>query len=371
MKVAFIHDHLTQSGGAERVLEALQAIWPAAPTYTLLYDKERMGNQFGHRDIRPSFLQRMPLSLSRPRWYLPLMPTATESHDLSKFDVIISSSSAFSKGIIPASNALHICYCHTPTRYLWSDTHNYLQELAVPGPIKRLLPPLLSKLRQWDMLSTHRVDHFIANSETVKRRIHRYYRRDSDVIHPPVDIDQFNISNKKKEYFLIGGRLVSYKRYNLVVQAFTKLGIPLKIFGTGPNETSLRSMAGDNIKFLGRVSNEQRAHLFANAIAFIHPQEEDFGITPVESMACGRPVIAYRKGGALETVIDRKTGIFFDEQSWEELADTVLQFNEAQFDPNIIRKHAETFSLNIFHREMHDYVMKKWEEHQRKVIGVA
>lgn len=371
MKVAFIHDHLTQSGGAERVLEALQAIWPEAPTYTLLYDKQRMGDQFGHRDIRPSFLQSMPLALSKSRWYLPLMPTATESYDLSKYNVIISSSSAFSKGIIPASDALHICYCHTPTRYLWSDTHNYVQELNVPSPVKRLLPPLLSKLRQWDMLATHRVDYFIANSETVKRRIKRYYRRDSDVIHPPVDIDQFSISDKNKNYFLIGGRLVSYKRYDLVVKAFTKLGIPLKIFGTGPSERSLREMAGDNIEFLGRVSNEQRAHLFANAIAFLHPQEEDFGITPVESMACGRPVIAYRKGGALETVIDGKTGVFFDEQSWEELADTVLHFQENQFDPETIRNHAKTFSLNIFHKQMQDYVMQKWEDHQRKIIGIA
>lgn len=369
MRLALIHDHLTQSGGAERVLEAFQAIWPNAPTFTLLYDEKKMSSQFGHRDIRPSFLQKLPLSLSKPRWYLPLMPTATESYDLSEFDVILSSTSAFSKGVIPPADALHICYCHTPTRYLWSDTHNYVQELAVPSPIKKLLPPLLTQLRAWDRLAADRVDSFIANSETVRNRISRFYRKKSDVIHPPVDIDEFSISDRPKEYFLIGGRLVAYKRYDLVVQAFSKLGIPLKVYGSGPVEDLLKKIAGPNVEFLGRVSNQERARLFADAIAFLHPQEEDFGITPLESMAAGRPVIAYRRGGALETVIDGVTGIFFDEQSWEEVADTALHFDASKFDPNTIRKHAERFSRQRFHREMHDYVNQKWEDHQRKLLG--
>lgn len=369
MRLALVHDHLTQSGGAERVLEAFQAMWPDAPTFTLLYDKETMGRQFGHRDIRTSFLQRMPLALKKPRWYLPLMPTATESYDLSDFDVILSNSSAFSKGIVPATNALHLCYCHTPTRYLWSDTHNYLDELAVPRPVKKLLPPLLSQLRTWDKLAADRVDHFVANSETVRRRIERYYRKESTVIHPPVDIDEFSISDRKKEYFLIGGRLVAYKRYDLVIEAFSKLGAPLKVYGSGPVEEKLRKMAGPNVEFLGRVSNDERARLFQDAIAFLHPQEEDFGITPLESMAAGRPVIAYRKGGATETIEDGVTGIFFDEQSWEEIADTVLHFDATKFDPKIIRKHAEQFSLKRFHQEMRDYVSHKWEEHKRTVLG--
>ena len=304
MKVALVHDHLTQNGGAERVLEAMQNIWPNAPTFTLLYDKSVMDKTFGHRDIRTSFLQNIPGALKRSRWLLPLMPTATESYDLSKFDVIVSSTSAFSKGIIPASDAIHICYCHTPTRYLWSDTHSYVDELRVPKAIKKLLPPILSNLRNWDKLASDRVDFFIANSETVRRRIQKYYRRESDVIHPPVEIDQFSVTDTPKEYYLIGGRLVPYKRYDLVIDAFTKLGIPLKVFGSGPIAKDLQARAGDNIQFLGRVSNEERARLFQDAIAFLHPQEEDFGITPVESMAAGRPVIAYRKGGATETVID-------------------------------------------------------------------
>lgn len=369
MKIALIHDHLTQNGGAERVLEAFQSIWPDAPTYTLLYDEEKLGEHFGHKDIRPSFLQKMPFALSKPRWYLPFMPTATESYDLSEFDVIVSSASAFAKGIIPATNAVHICYCHTPTRYLWSDTHNYIQELKLPNIVKRLLPPILTGLRTWDYHASSRVDHFIANSQTVQHRIKRFYHRDSDIIHPPVDVDDFYISDKKKTYYLIGGRLVSYKRYDLVIQAFSKLNIPLKVYGTGPMEAELKQIAGKNVEFLGRVSNEHKAHLFANAIAFLHPQEEDFGITPLESMASGRPVIAYGKGGALETVIDGKTGTLFTEQSWEEIADTVLHFRPEEFSPKDIRAHAAQFSLQRFHREMQSYVQDIWKNHKRTILG--
>ncbi len=369
MKVALVHDHLTQNGGAERVLEAMQNIWPKAPTFTLLYDKSIMDPVFGHRDIRTSFLQNIPGALKRSRWLLPLMPTATESHDLSDHNVIVSSTSAFSKGIIPSNDAIHICYCHTPTRYLWSDTHSYVEELKVPSVVKFLLPPLLSNLRTWDRLAADRVDYFIANSETVRRRIKKYYRRESDVIHPPVEVDQFSVTSTPKEYYLIGGRLVPYKRYDLVIDAFTKLGIPLKVFGSGPIEKDLRARAGNNVQFLGRVSNEERARLFQDAIAFLHPQEEDFGITPVESMAAGRPVIAYRKGGATETVIDRKTGVFFDKQHWEEIANTVLHFDHTKFDPMEIREHAKQFSVQIYHKKMHDYVQQKWEEHQKKVLG--
>ncbi|MBU1126623.1 MAG: glycosyltransferase [Patescibacteria group bacterium] len=370
MKVALVHDHLTQAGGAERVLEALQAIWPQAPTFTLLYDKKALGNTFGHREIRPSFLQSIPILHKKTRWLLPLMPTATESHNLSGFDVIISSSSAFSKGIIPPSDAIHICYCHTPTRYLWSDTHDYVRELNLPWPLKKLLPLLLSQMRIWDYQSANRVDFFIANSDTVRRRIKKYYQKESDVIHPPVDIDQFSISDAPKNYYLIGGRLVSYKRYDLVIDAFNKTGQPLKIFGTGPAEKEMRRRAMSNIEFLGLVSDEERARLFQDAIAFLHPHEEDFGITAIESMAAGRPVIAYRKGGALETVIDGKTGVFFDEQSPEELADTVMRFDHTAFNPKEIRQHAEQFALPIFHKKINDYVTEKWEQHKRKTLGL-
>lgn len=369
MRVALIHDHLTQYGGAERVLEALQAIWPDAPTYTLRYDPETMGQAFGHKVIRTSFLARLPFAKRAFRWFLPLMPMATESYDLSSFDVIISNSSAFSKGVITSPETLHICYCHTPTRYLWSDSDSYVEELRAPGFVKALLPYVLHKLRVWDQLAAHRVDKFVANSETVQRRIGKYYRRDSEVIYPPVDIERFAISNDPKSYFLTGGRLVAYKRFDIVVDAFTKIGKPLKIFGTGPELADLKRRAGKNIEFVGRVSDDERARLFANAIAFINPQEEDFGITPVESMASGRPVIAYRRGGALETVIDGVTGVLFDEQSWEELADTVLHFSDAQFDPQKIRAHAEQFSTRVFRKKIYELVHGLWRKHEKDTLG--
>lgn len=369
MKVALVHDHLIQNGGAERVLSALQAMWPEAPTYTLAYDKRHMAPEFGHRDIRTSFLQRLPGGLRRLRWYLPLMPTATESYDLSHYDVVISSSSAFAKGVITSPRSVHICYCHTPTRYLWEDTLSYLGELRAPGFAKLLLPIFLNSLRTWDRLAAERVDKFIANSKTVQRRIAKYYRRDSTVITPPVDTERFAISSNQKTYYLVGGRLVDYKRYDIVVDAFTKLGIALKVFGSGPAEKELRRRAGPNVEFLGRVSDDERARLFADAIAFLHPHEEDFGITAIESMAAGRPVIAYRRGGATETVEDGVTGVFFDEQSWEELANTVLHFNHTQFSPEKIRTHAKRFSTAHFRTSMKQFVEKAWEEHRRNILG--
>lgn len=345
-------------------------MWPDAPTYTLAYDKSAMAPEFGHRTIRTSFLQRLPGGLNKLRWYLPLMPTATESYDLSQFDVVISSCSAFAKGVITSDHTIHICYCHTPTRYLWSDSLSYVEELHVPSFIKRLLPIMFTWLRLWDKAAAERVDFFVANSEAVKQRITKYYRRDSTVIHPPVTVDKFHISDAPKKYFLIGGRLVAYKRFDLVVQAFTKLGLPLKIFGSGPAEAALRQMAGTNVEFLGRVSDDERVKLFENAIAFLHPHEEDFGITAVESMAAGRPVIAYRRGGALETVIDGVTGTLFDEQSWEEIADLVLRFDHTKFDPQTIRTHALKFSDTLFRQVFKDFVTQKWAAHKQENLGL-
>lgn len=366
MKLALVHDHLIQAGGAEKVLEVMHNIWPDSPTYTLLYDNQRMRDHFGDRDIRTSFLQSLPLALTKYQWYLPLMPTATESHDLADFDVVISSSSAFSKGIVTKPDALHICYCHTPTRYLWSDTHRYIEELGVPGFIKKLLPMILSQLRLWDKAAADRVDLFIANSETVRQRIKKYYNQDSVVINPPVETHKFKISDKPKKYFLIGGRLVAYKRYDIAVDAFTKTGIPLKIFGDGPELEPLKKKAGSNIEFLGRVSDEEKAQLYENCLAFLHPHEEDFGITQVEAMAAGRPVIAYRKGGATEAVVEGVSGEFIDEQSWEELADRVIHFDQSQYNPETIRNHALQFDTEEFKKKIREFVQVKWQEHENR-----
>ncbi len=355
MKIALVHDFLIQDGGAEKVLDVLQEIWPQAPTYTLFFDPKKLPT-FSGRDIRTSFLQKMPFALKKYQWYITLMPTATEHYDLSDYDVVVSSTSAFAKGIITRPGAVHICYCHTPTRYLWSDTHSYVEELRVPRFIKSILPPILSKLRAWDQQAADRVDHFVANSQTVRQRIQKYYRKDAHVIFPPVDTHRFHISPRPKTYFLTGGRLVAYKRFDLVIDACNKTGIPLKIFGSGPVQDDLRRQAKSNVEFLGKVSSDVLHDLYADALAFIHPQEEDFGITPVESMAAGRPVIAYKKGGAVETVVEGLSGEFIETQTWEELADHLIRFDESRYDPKAIKAHAETFSRERFKKEMEEFV---------------
>ncbi len=368
MKLAFVHDHLNQEGGAEKVLRILSEMWPSAPIFTLVHDPSRI-SLFKDRDVRTSFLNRVPRRLFRLT--LSLMPAATESHDLSEFDLIVSSSSAFSKGVITKPGCVHICYCHTPTRYLWSDTKEYVEELRAPGVLKWFLPPILSKLRIWDRLAADRVDAFVANSQTVAHRIEKYYRKPSTVIHPPVDTTRFSISDKPKEYFLIGGRLVAYKRYDLVIQAFTKLGFPLKVFGTGPMEASLKKMAGPTIEFLGHVSDEEQARLYQDAIAFLHPQEEDFGITPIESMASGRPVIAYRRGGVLESVVEDETGVFFDEQTWEHLASVVRMFDASRFDPTKIQEHALRYSTKNFQTTFRAFVEATYKKYQEDQIHLC
>jgi len=300
MKIALIHDHLTQHGGAEEVLKIFQEIWPAAPTFTLFFNKERLGEYFKDKDIRTSFLQNWPGALKHYQWFLPLMPVATESYDLMDYDVVLSSCSAMAKGVVTRSNTLHFCYCHTPTRYLWSDTHRYVEELKYNRLIKKIVPYFLSRLRTWDQLAAQRVDIFIANSKNVADRIQKYYRRNSVIIHPPVQTDKFQISNNIDKYFLTGGRLVAYKRFDIAIKAFNRLGIPLKIFGEGPEEKNLKKLAKPNIEFSGRINQKELSQLYSQAIAFIHPQIEDFGITAIESMAAGRPVIAYAAGGMVK-----------------------------------------------------------------------
>lgn len=361
MKVALVHDYLSQDGGAERVLRALQEVYPEAPTFVLFYDKDKIPKHFFQGDVRPTFLHYLPGAKNHYRWYLPLMPYATERHDLDGFDTVISSTSAFAKGVLTSSETMHISYCHTPTRYLWSDRHSYLEELDYNRLVKTFLPPLISRLRLWDKMSADRVDRFIANSENVRGRIQKFYRREAEVIYPPVDTHLFQATNKPGEYFLIGGRMVPYKRYDLAVQVFNRLGWPLKIFGSGPDEERLRDLAKPNIEFVGSVSNWQKAELYANAIAFLHPQNEDFGITAVEAMASGRPVIAYGAGGALETVIEGVTGQFFAEQNWESLYDAVLRFRPEQFEPAKVREHTLQFSVDNFKRRITEYVAGQHE----------
>ncbi|PIY62795.1 glycosyltransferase family 4 protein [Candidatus Uhrbacteria bacterium CG_4_10_14_0_8_um_filter_58_22] len=364
MKIALVHDYLIQDGGAERVFKTFHEVWPKAPIFALLHDEKRFGKTF-RGDIRTSFLQRIPFSRRRFRWLMPLMPAATEGHNLNDFDLVLSSTSAFAKGVITKPETLHVSYCHTPTRYLWSDTHTYVNEIGLPRPVRSIMPLLLSSIRSWDRNAADRVDRFVANSQAVRHRIAKYYRRDSTVIHPPVDTHNYSISPRIDDYYLAGGRLVAYKRFDVVIRAFNKLGIPLKIFGEGPSFSALRRMARPNVDFVGKVNERQKAELYARAIAYLHPQDEDFGITPVESMAAGRPVIAYRRGGALETVVDGMTGTFLEDQSWEELANCVIRFEPEKFDPQKIRRHAEQFDTSVFKRRIKDFVRDAYQEHLR------
>lgn len=329
--------------------------------FVLFHDKKRWP-VFRGRDIRTSVLQEMPGAIRYYRWTLPMMPAATEHHDLTEFDVVLSSASAFAKGIVTRPDALHICYCHTPTRYLWTDTHSYLKDLRTNRFIKFLLPFFLTSLRMWDRTSAVRVDKFIANSETVATRIKKYYERASDVIYPPVDCSQFQIAEKVGDYYLAGGRLVAYKRFDLVMEVFNRLKWPLIIFGAGPYEERLRAIAGKNVKFVGHITDAEKAKLLSECVAFVHPQLEDFGLLPLEAMASGRPVIALGRGGALETVLEGKTGKFFYEQNWETLLDAVVNFKSEDYKPAEIRAWAEQFDLSVFKRRMKEYVEGAYAE---------
>lgn len=364
MRLALVHDYLSQDGGAERVLKALHEIWPEAPIFVLFHDRERI-NYFADADIRESFLARLPGGRTNYQWYLSWMPLATESHNLKNFDVVLSTSSVFAKGVITSPATLHISYCHTPPRFLWADNFQYLEGLSYNRLIKAALPRLIHKLRLWDRISVDRVDHFIANSRTVQSRIAKYYRRESDVIHPPVDTHIFSPASGVGDYYVAGGRLVPYKRIDLAVEVFNRLRYPLKIFGVGPELARLKAMAKPNIQFLGRVSDPEKAALLSRARAFIHPQLEDFGITPVEAMASGRPVIAYGAGGAAETIIPKETGLLFPHQSWESLLDAVLQFSHGAWDSAKIVSRAQKFSVPNFKNAIQNFVSHRTEEFQR------
>lgn len=354
--IALIHDHLAQNGGGERVLHVLQQFFPGAPTYTTVWNKQAADSVFLNQDIRTSFIQKFPFGIKKYQWYLPFMPVAFEKFDMTPYSLIISSNSALAKGIITPEGATHVCYCYTPTRYLWTDRNEYLENLGLSRPIKSILSLYLNYLRVWDLEAARRVDHFIAISKVVQQRIKHYYKRDSTIIYPPVNLAPFHVGQGKGGYYITGGRLTSYKRFDITVAAFSKLGIPLYVYGDGPEKGKLESIAHSNVKFLGRVPDGELSELYQNAVAFVNPQVEDFGLTMVEAQACGRPVIAFNQGGALDIVKEGVTGTFFDEQSWEALADTVIRFNASDYDSAVIRAHAETFSIESFKQALFNYL---------------
>ncbi|MDD3498314.1 MAG: glycosyltransferase [Candidatus Moranbacteria bacterium] len=366
IKVALVHDFLTQYGGAEKVLESLAGIFPDAPIYTLLYDKEKMRGRFEGREIRTSFLQRFPKFLrKRKRYLLPFLPTAPETFDLRDFDLVISSSGAWTKGIVTRLNTVHISYLHSPARFLWDYREDYFRDIGKkPGFFKRLF---LNYLRVWDFQAAQRPDILIANSKYTRERIKKYYRRKSDVVYPPAIIES-EIRNPKPEinskflrrggpnskFFLVVSRLSAYKKADLAVEAFKKMDLPLVIIGEGEQESHLRRTAGKNIKVLGWKSDEEIKKYYQGARALIFPAVDDFGITMVEAMSHGVPVVALRKGGAREVVEEGVTGEFFDAQIPEVLSDGVRRFmeNEKNYNPDIIREKAQRFTEERFKEEI-------------------
>lgn len=363
LKVAIVHDFLTYWGGAEQVLLSLHHIYPDAPIYTLLYD-EKMDKYFPDARIRVSFLGKLPNFLrKRKKFMLPLMPTAAETFDLSGFNLVISSSGSFAKGVIVKPRTLHVSYCHAPTRFLWDWYNNYLEENHI-GKIKKLVVvPILHLMRIWDRSASERVDFYVANSQNTARRIKKFYGRDSEVIYPPVDFTKFSAmknlpSVPEKDYYLIVSRLSPYKKIDIAITAFNKMNLPLVIIGEGSDRRRLEKMAEDNIKFLGFQDEEHLAAYYQGAKALIFPGEDDFGITIVEAMSFGKPVLAYGRGGALETVIPGKTGELFMSEVPEILADSVRRMSRdmEKYDAKEIKTHAEKFSRENFEKEFKKFV---------------
>lgn len=361
MRVALVHDYLIQYGGAERVLEQFAQLFPDAPIYTLLYDKAASGYAFEGREIRTSFLQKFPRAKSFYKFLALLMPIAIENFDLRGYDLILSSSASYAKGVLTDAKSLHICYCHTPMRYAWLDYKKIAGDSFYPLALSRFIPFLTPYLRFWDRISAARPDYYLCNSNFVKNRIAKYYRREAVVVYPPVNFSHYAIS-APQNYFLMSGRLVPYKRFDIAIKAFNELGFPLKIMGAGPQYHRLKKMAKTNIEFVGLVSEHDLSRHYAQAQALIFPQEEDFGIAALESMAAGRPVIAYGAGGALESIIEGQTGHFFYEQTPQALKNAVLQFTKMQFDPERIRAHAQQFDRGNFRRVVAAFVEKKFQE---------
>lgn len=359
MKLALVHDYLNQAGGAERVVECLHEVFPSSPIFTSIYDRKRMPEIFRTMDIRTSFMQHLPFVMKQFKKYLPLYPSAFESFDLSAYDTILSSSSAWGKGIKKPKGAVHICYCHSPMRFVWMY-EDYMEKEEYGALIRMILPPILKRLKKWDLKTTESVDHFIANSATTQKRIKLYYGRDSEVIHPPVDTSFFKPYNSKiEDCYLVVSRLNPYKHIDLAVEAFNELGLPLYVIGFGPDEKRLKRLAGPNIKFLGRLPDSEIVKHYSRCRAFILPGEEDFGLTPVEAQACGKPVIAYRAGGALESVVEGQTGVFFDKQEKESLIGAVRKFDGMSFDPARIRENALRFDKSNFKRKIKEFVDAK------------
>jgi len=363
-KVALVHDWLTGQRGGEKVLEVFTEIFPEAPIYTLFHFLGSQIENIEKRTIHTSFLQKMPFLRKRYRWYLQFYPLAVELFDLQDYDLVISSSHCVAKGAIPRADALHISYIHSPVRYAWNQYFAYFSADQLGFFSRRLIPPLIHRLRLWDVASTSRVDYFLANSKTVARRIYRYYRRTADVLHPPVDTEFFLPDSQQGDYYLLVSALVPYKRIDLAIETFNRNGLKMKIVGQGPDYKKLKKAANRNIEFLGYLSSQELRQAYQGAKALLIPGEEDFGINSLEAQACGIPVIAYGRGGATETVIPQESGLFFLELTPRSLQTALDKFQGIAFNKSIIRANALTFSRDLFKEKVSAVFHEKWNEFQ-------
>lgn len=372
MKVALVYDRVNKFGGAERVLLALHQIWPKAPLYTAVYDSSAAPWAADFKVI-PSLAQKFPLAKKHHEFYPWLMPFAFENFNFDSFDVVISVTSAEAKGIITKPGTLHLCYCLTPTRYLWSSYQHYLKNPRYGLfnlPAKLLMKPTLSKLRQWDKIAAQRPNYYLAISQTVAKRIKKYYQRKAEVIYPPVDTEKFRPlkTRKDKSYFLVVSRLVSYKKINIIIDAFNQLGLPLKIIGDGTERRSLEKKAKANIEFLGqRLTDEQLLSYYQNCLALVFSAKEDLGLVSLEAQACGRPVIAYKIGGVGETIIKGETGMFFYPQTSKALIKAIKSFKAEKFKSEDCYNNAKSFSQKKFKIKFKSFVEEQWKKHLKLI----
>lgn len=359
MRVALIHDWLVTMGGAERVLEELARIYPDAPIYAGVINPAALSPFLQQRTLIPSLVQGWPRATRWYNRYLPLLAYAVEQWDLSAFDVVISSSAAVAKGVVTPAETYHLSYVHTPMRYAWDLYHAY-HDREARGMTRKIMGPVLHYMRLWDRLSADRVDQLVANSSAVAARIAKHYRRQSPVVAPPVDVERLTVQYQPGEHYLVLSRLVSYKRFDLAILAANALRIPLLVAGDGPDRARLERLAGPTVRFLGRVDESTRVTLMHTAKALIFPGEEDFGIVPVEVQAAGRPVIAYGRGGIRDTVIPDQTGVWFDEQTVEQVVDAIARAEHVSWDPDHIRQNAERFRPQYFRQGIQDLIAHRF-----------
>jgi glycosyltransferase involved in cell wall biosynthesis len=362
LKIALVHDYMNQMGGAENVLEQFCQVFPDAPVYTSIVDRSKLRSTFNKIDVHPSFIQKVPFTKKHFKKYLPLYPMAFERMNLSGYDVILSMSSGFAKGVKFSGNTLHINYCLTPMRFAWMFKQ-YNEKEKLPVFYMPLLIPLLKWYRKWDLKKNKSVDKFITLSTAVQHRIKEWYKRDSDIIYPPVDVSRFTIApGCRSDYYLVVSRLRGYKRIDIAIEACSALNLPLKIVGVGDQRKALEKIAGPSVEFLGYKSDTEVIELMQNCKAFLFPGEEDFGIAPLEAQACGKPVVALRAGGALDTVIENETGLFFDKPTAQLLISVLKKFSHLVFDPAKCRKNAEKYSNENFQKQIKKYVYSSYEQ---------